>query len=194
MTIRVVDVDCSSTTGIWTQALDGDARPARALLRAFRREVDDALDSTVLAALLRKGASVLNALMGMHYRAEAEELASLLGTSPGEVLVANLAYDLSHAAGCSTFVRPTAEGPLHARNLDWSFPDELLRTHTTIVRFANARRGSYATVTWPGLFGALTALAPGRFAVTVNYVCHGTDSRPLAVAQRALLGVTGRAG
>ena len=136
---------------------------------------------------LRKGADALHTVLGGHYGGEIKELAEGIGVPTGDIITANLAYDLSHV-GCSTFLVPTSSGPLLARNLDWTFPRGLLKKHLTIVRVRNAPRGDYATVTWPGLFGSLTAVAPGRFSVAVNHVSNESESTPGKIAKRAFLG------
>jgi hypothetical protein len=145
-------------------------------------------DASPLWGLVRKAASGLNGLLGGHFREEAVELAERIGCDVEDVLIANLSYDLGHV-GCSTFVVPSADGPLHARNLDWSFPGTLLRDHVAIERVRNAPSGDYLLVTWPGLFSALTGVARGRFSVTVNYVLHGDESGLTGLVGRAVQGL-----
>ena len=185
--MTIYDIDLAASAGVWTPALTGRTRPARDLLRAFNQQVKGAA-GTVVHFGLRKGAGALHTVFGSQFGNEVDELAALLDQDPADIILANCAYDLSHAAGCSTFVSDTPEGPLHARNLDWTFPGGLLRRHTSVMRVHNAPGGFYATVGWPGLFGVLTGVAPGRFAVTVNHVTHSAESTKLGVAARAAKG------
>ena len=55
--------------------------------------------------------------------------------------------------------------PWLARTLDWPFPG--LGRHVEIAHMAGPA-GEFYSVTWPGFVGALTAMAPGRFAAAVN--------------------------
>jgi hypothetical protein len=75
----------------------------------------------------------------------------------------------------------------NARNLDWWFPGNLLKEHVVINRMFNAPQGDYTTVSWPGLFGVLTAVAKGRFSVSVNHVKNRRNGRA-SMAARALGG------
>ena len=187
MTIKVLDIDLSSADGIWSQSLLGQRDAAQELLGAFRDQAIAATGSRLLLAAAKKAANILNKVLGGNYRNEISELAESLGSSEPDILLANLAYDLTNC-GCSTFVTADEAGPLHARNLDWAFPGELLRKHTTVVRFHNGPSGDYSVVTWPGLFGVLTGVAPGRFAITVNYVTHVDQSSLRGILGRALKG------
>jgi len=96
------------------------------------------------------------------------------------VLVANLYYDLlKFIYGCSAFAVDSPCGVLHARNLDWWTENSLLSKYTLVTWFDNGPAGSFATVGWPGFVGALSGIAPGRFAVTLNAVL---SNEPLCVA------------
>ncbi|MCX7591749.1 MAG: hypothetical protein N2255_08990 [Kiritimatiellae bacterium] len=76
-----------------------------------------------------------------------------------------------------------------ARNLDWfGYSPNVLRPSTMIVRVHGAPAGNYTLVTWPGIFGALTAIAPGRFPLAVNYVQHRTASALWRTLGRGLSG------
>src|SRR6266702_3816246 len=67
--------------------------------------------------------------------------------------------------GCTAVARDEDGGPWLARTLDWPFPG--LGRHLEIARMRGPA-GEFINVTWPGYAGALTALAPGRFAAAIN--------------------------
>lgn len=191
MAIQVIDVGWNDGLE-WGSALEGTEKSGRRLLDAFEKQIRDALAAAGPLRGpahwgLRKGASALNRLLGGNYRSEISELADVFGVAGEDVLVANLAYDLANNAACSTFVQ-TQGRPLHARNLDWVFPGSLLRSSTTLFHVIGAPSGDYAMVGWPGFFGALTGMAPGRFSVTVNFVRHAEASGPAAALGRAVSG------
>jgi hypothetical protein len=188
-------IDADWGEGIdWASALQGRERAARALLGGFDRQIRGAFRDAAgpfggaLDTLLRKGTRALHLALGSHFGPELESLADAVEVEVEDLIVANLAYDLSHAVGCSTFVAAGKTGPLHARTLDWSFPGQLLRTHTTAMRIRGGPAGNYAMVGWPGFFGALTGVAPGRFSVTVNYVAHASESSLGPALRRAVEG------
>jgi hypothetical protein len=202
MAFEVVDVDVADPQG-WASALAPHRGAALRLLRGFddqcRAQVTAARGRAGLAAfaLLRR---LLASLAGARGRPRAEEIAALatsLGVSRAHLLFANLAYDVASAApaqlvaplGCSTFVAAAPEAPLHARNLDWHFPGTLLRDHPMLFRVRGSAAGSYLSVGWPGLTGALTAVAPGRFSVSVNFVKWRGDGFGRLLA-RAAAGAT----
>jgi hypothetical protein len=67
--------------------------------------------------------------------------------------------------GCTALADATDAGPRLRRTLDWPFPG-LGRLVEVVRRQGNA--GPYLNVTWPGFIGVLTAVAPGRFAASIN--------------------------
>ena len=154
----------------WSAAGDAPHRAmARRLLRSFEGEIVGTISGPG-KWLLSRAATVLESAFGSEFGFEINGLAAALDVKPRDVLLGNLAYDLAAAVGCSTFVVDTPTGPLHARNLDWTLPGRALRDGTTAVHVEGVAVGDYWLVTWPGFFGALTAVAPGRFSVSVNYV------------------------
>lgn len=105
------------------------------------------------------------------YAREMSDLAERLGRAETEVLLSNLYYDaLKHILGCTAFALDSGDGPLHARNLDWGTVNEMLSRHTLVVEFARGGKPHFTVVGWPGFAGALSGVAPGRFAVTLNAV------------------------
>ncbi|GEJ56175.1 hypothetical protein AMYX_09160 [Anaeromyxobacter diazotrophicus] len=190
MPLTLLDADARDG---WAAALGGSREAVRALLDGFDAQARaqaaaqlGPLGGPALCAL-RALQDLLHRARGRRHGAELDRVAALAGRAPAEVLLANLAYE----HGCSTFLRDGPGGPLHARNLDWPFPGGLLRRHGCVLRVHGAPAGGYAVVGWPGLLGALTAVAPGRFTVSVNYVRHrrGGLARLLARAAGGALPV-----
>jgi hypothetical protein len=187
MTIPIIHVDHESEQGLWSAPPASFWRAALTLVRAFNRQGEAAIRGAVPWWVFKKSVAALNMLLGGEFNREASELAEGTGVPVSDIITANIAYDIAQV-GCSTFVEPTPDGPLHARNLDWPFPGGLLRKHLIVEQVHNARAGNYMAVTWPGLFGALTGIAPGRFSVTVNYVTHNKESSKAAFVKRAAQG------
>ena len=113
--------------------------------------------------------AVVRAVMPADHYDELAGLARLAGVDERLLLLANCTYDLGKfRLGCSALAVATGRGPLHGRNLDWWAPDDALAAETLICRFINAPAGAFTTIGWPGYLGALSGVAPGRFAVTLN--------------------------
>ena len=79
------------------------------------------------------------------------------------------------ASGCCTAPMPSAarrladeaaDGPVLRRTLDWPFPGPGQAGRGDPPAAAPA--GDFLNVTWPGFAGVLTAVAPGRFAASIN--------------------------
>lgn len=136
----------------------------RRLLEVYLRDLG--ADEQFESVLRRLGTRVPEA-----YAGEIQGLAERAGLPRAHVLAGNLYYDaLKGPWGCTTFAVETPAGPLHARNLDWSTENRLLNDCTLVTRFDGAPAGPFTTVGWPGFVGALSGVAPGRFAVTLNAV------------------------
>jgi hypothetical protein len=122
---------------------------------------------------------------------EIEGVARQLGVPHSAVLVANLYYDaLKFVLGCTAIAVDTPTGPLHARNLDWWAPNRMLAEYTLVTRFTGAPAGPFLTIGWPGFAGALSGLAPRRFAVTLNAVLsaeRGELATPITFLLRTVL-------
>lgn len=171
--IEVIDVDLASDTP-WSDALGPTAARGRTLLRAFDEQGRSEVPGWLWLGL-QGAAGILHSLLGNEHGEEIDDIAEALDASASEIVLANAAYDIANV-GCSTIAARAEGGPLHARNLDWPFPRGLLRRDLVVTRMRNAPCGDYALVTWPGMFGALTGIAPGRFSVTVNFVEHEDES------------------
>lgn len=71
----------------------------------------------------------------------------------------------AYAFGCTALADESAEGPVLRRTLDWPFPGLGSLVEATRQR---GGAGEFLNVTWPGFAGVLTAVAPGRFAASIN--------------------------
>lgn len=89
------------------------------------------------------------------YSAEIDRIAKRL-EAPGAH-----ALNISYEWACTT----AAAAPVLMRALDWRF-DGLGREVVVARHVATA--GPWLNITWPGYVGALTGLAPGRFAAALN--------------------------
>ncbi|MDP2331919.1 MAG: hypothetical protein Q8M19_14610 [Reyranella sp.] len=96
---------------------------------------------------------------GTPYLGEINAVARALGR-PGIWLLHG-----AYLFGCTALADEGREGPRLRRTLDWPFPG-LGRLVEVVRRRGTA--GGYLNVTWPGFVGVLTAVAPGRFAASIN--------------------------
>lgn len=190
----VVDVNLQRGPSAWADALAPHGARGLSLVRAFNRQAErqiGAVAGRTLAAPLwgsiKSAAGALHAIYKREFGLELDILAEVLGTTVPDLIVANSAYDLANGIGCTAFSVGAPAGPIHARNLEWDFPGKLLRRHTTVTR-VQGRAGNYATVGWPGFFGVLTGVAPGRFSISVNFVQHDLESAAIPLARRAAAG------
>jgi hypothetical protein len=116
------------------------------------------------------------------YVEEVRAIAALLGF-PG-IWFLNGSYQWS----CTALAREQDGAPWLARTLDWPFPG--LGRFVEIAHMRGAA-GEFHNVTWPGYVGALTALAPDRFAAAINQAplrrrTRGAWLRPYDLAANAV--------
>ena len=140
-------------------------RHALELLNAYKADLGLSNSSTELLPAMAR--DIVDPL----YWIEMESIATQIGEPVESVVISNLYYDVFKSViGCTAFAVDTPEGPLHARNMDWWTTDGILSRHTTTCHFTGAPAGEFTTIGWPGFVGAFSAIAPGRFAITLNAV------------------------
>jgi hypothetical protein len=93
------------------------------------------------------------------YVAEIAQIVDTLGFSG--VWLLNASYQW----GCTALAREQDGVPWLIRTLDWPFSG--LGRYTEVAHMRGAC-GDFFSVTWPGYVGALTAMAPSRFAACIN--------------------------
>jgi hypothetical protein len=152
-TVPLVDV---RDGGALRHAVEGAAR-ARALrddcLSVFPRVATPfvpALDAIARRWLMRSRSP---------YVEEIASIAAMLGF-PG-VWFLNASYQW----GCTALARDDDGLPWLVRTLDWPFPG--LGRHVEVAHCAGPA-GEFFSATWPGYCGVLSAMAPARFAASIN--------------------------
>src|ERR1700683_1455497 len=93
------------------------------------------------------------------YVAEIARIAELLDFSG--IWLLNASYQW----GCTSLAREQDGVPWLVRTLDWPFSG--LGRHAEVAQMRGSS-GDFFSVTWPGYVGALTAMAPFRFAACIN--------------------------
>jgi hypothetical protein len=153
VTIPVTDIRAGGPVG---HAIDASARA-----RALRDECVRWLPGTAQTLLPGLDALARRWLRRSRspYVQEIETIAAALGF-PG-IWFLNGSYQW----GCTTAARDEGGAPWLARTLDWPFSGLGRRLEIARMR---GDAGEFFSLTWPGYAGALTALAPGRFAAAIN--------------------------
>jgi hypothetical protein len=150
------------------------------LLECYLRDLEE------LGAFAPLIESYAQAFVSVEHREEIASIARMVGRPEPEVLLGNLYYEaFRQLIGCTAFACDTPDGPIHARNLDWWTEDRILARLTCVVRVQGAPAGPYELVSWPGFIGALSGLAPGRFAISLNAVI--SSERPTLAPPVVLL-------
>jgi len=141
-------------------APEGHLRQREAEARAVR---DACLGWLPLGGLLARLADpIVRASMkraGTAYAAEIDSVARTL-KKPGIWLLHG-----AYLFGCTALGDEGEKGPRLRRTLDWPFPG---LGRLAEVRHQRGAAGEFLNVTWPGFVGVLTAVAPGRFAASIN--------------------------
>jgi hypothetical protein len=122
----------------------------------------------------RLGGRIVNMvadMFGGEYASEIRSVAAISNQSLGYVMLGNLIYDLtqmgeSWGVGCSSFSCDIENTPTLVRNMDWVRPRSTGK-HTRLIKF---RRGGehYLSVSVLGCVGVVSAMCPGKWAVTIN--------------------------
>lgn len=133
----------------------------RAGARALRDDCLDFLPAAAVLVMPALDAVARRWLMRSRspYVAEIAQIAAALDFSG--VWLLNSSYQW----GCTALGCEQDGVPWLVRTLDW--PYRGLGRHVQVVRMAGPA-GDFFNVTWPGYVGALTAMAPGRFATCIN--------------------------
>ena len=170
-----IRVDLTARADARWEALALHAALGRAMIDQYLGELTRATgDESLLLGIVAASEEIA---LPAALRGEIDSVARVLGVPRARVLAANLYYDAFRVLmGCTAFAIDGDEGPLHARNLDWWTESELLTRATIITDFVGGSAGAFSTIGWPGLVGAFSGVAKGRFAITMNAVL--SEERP----------------
>lgn len=125
--------------------------------------------NTQIPASVRPLADALMADLDKYFPApypdELRGVAKAANASLGDVVIANLFYELTSA--CTSIVACRSDGTcLHCRNLDYGLPG--LQELTINVDFMRNGSVAYSGVTFAGYVGVLTGVRPGGWSVSVD--------------------------
>ena len=190
---RGTGLDPASVFALCTEGLEGNFVPS--YLQVVRDEIRALFDSFLRHAAQESRPDDLIAaaaiVLTRRERAELEALAELAGVPVWQAIITSGYYDLfSSSLGCTALAIDAPEGPWHARNLDWFDDSGLLRSAGVICRFLRDGATRFWTIGWPGYLAALSGVAPGRFAVTLNAVASAelrSLARPVSYLIREVL-------
>jgi hypothetical protein len=154
--IPVIDTGPSFPRQSLAGALDGAIERAHALLDGATGRVP----GHVLRLLDRASRRWL-VRQRNPYLAEIDEVAALIGRPGCHFLSVNYEWGCSVSVGRS----PAGGSAQLVRTLDWLTPG--LGRYVVAARVAG-EVGPFVTLTWPGFVGVLQAMAPGRFAASIN--------------------------
>jgi len=142
---------------------------SRTLLRNIMQETPD---------LARLAIPLVQQRTEDRFQKELEGVSATFDIDWRDLLLANISYDLTIGAlGCSTIALATADGPVVARNMDWS-PEDLLAQASYLLFCNKGRDLSFANAGWPGSIGCVTGLSGNGFAIVLNAVMSPEGARP----------------
>ncbi|MEM9189453.1 MAG: C45 family peptidase [Myxococcota bacterium] len=176
-----VQVDLAQAPALRWRGLAPHRQAARAMADSYLKDLGGMANFAPLLGAYRAG------FVRSEYGEEMDAVAELIGRPAEQVLLANLYYDAFRAlVGCTAFAIDTESGPIHGRNLDWWTEKNMLAKHTQIAEFrGGSAPGPYASVGWPAFIGVFSAVAQGRFAISLNAVL--SDETPTLAESIALL-------
>ncbi|KAL3881916.1 hypothetical protein ACJMK2_028303 [Sinanodonta woodiana] len=141
-------------------------------LDAYIRQIIETYVPKVLMPLVEKIGAAIDNYLQQPYAGELRGIAQALNCSLGDVVIANLIYDIS--AFCTSIVSQDDQGQIwHSRNLDYNFGD-MLRNLTVHVEFVSQGQIVYSAITYAGYIGILTGQRPKDYSITVNQRSEGS--------------------
>ncbi|XP_060069474.1 N-acylethanolamine-hydrolyzing acid amidase-like [Ylistrum balloti] len=149
----------------WTHVVT--KQPYADLIPKIRQVIGGMLpDPSVVLPLVEDIAAELDSYIKSPYAEEMRGIAKNLNISLGDIVGANLLYDVS--AFCTSIVMQDDKNMIwHARNLDFSFTD-LLRNITVFIDFQKNNQTVYSGVTYAGYIGLMTGQRPKAFTITAD--------------------------
>ena len=135
--------------------------------RPFIRAVCYGAGTWVLGPLVNTVAG----MFGEDYVAEIRSIADYSGVPLSHLMLGNLMYDLFQMGGipglgCSSVSCDIDGNPTLVRNMDWVWP-RTTGKHSRVIRFHDGS-DHYMSVSVLGCVGVLSAMCPGKWAVTIN--------------------------
>jgi predicted choloylglycine hydrolase len=155
----------------WNEVIAADKKAVQKLMAEAEEDFEDI--PRVARMALRNYVAMNYKLRSGLYWNEMKAWAKALGRPMGEVIIANCAYELSHAGvgaeavfGCTAGIRKTPNGPVHVRSMDW--PLENIGPTTRLFVHREGDRKFYS-IGVSGYVGVLSGMLPGGYSATINW-------------------------
>ncbi|XP_066282814.1 N-acylethanolamine-hydrolyzing acid amidase-like [Branchiostoma lanceolatum] len=162
----VVNLDAAPEEHFAPMCQDPDIQ---ALIPMLKKDAKDMITSLVpeeVLPLVDILTADLDQYLPQPFAGEMRGIANCTGIDLGEIVILNLAYDLT--AFCTSIVAQDDKGTIwHGRNLDYGFGD-FLRNITVIVDFQTKGQTLYTSTSYLGYVGALTGQRPNKFTISVD--------------------------
>lgn len=145
----------------WVRVVQDHKEIVQDIHTMFRKYIPDELIPLVEAI----GADI-EKYIPAPYAAEMKGIANALNGKIGDVVIANILYDVT--AFCTSIVSQGPNGQIwHSRNLDYGFTD-MLKNITVAIDIQKGGKTVYSVVTYAGYVGVLSGQKPQGFTITVD--------------------------
>ena len=139
-------------------------------LKAFVKELRQIVPQEVIDVV-----DVIAATVDKHirapYAAEMVGVSLAAGVALGDILLANLLYELTahNTKACTSIVAEALNGTIyHGRNLDYGTFTDLLKNVTAIVDYQQGGETVYTGTNFVGMVGLLTGQKPYGYTITLD--------------------------
>lgn len=173
----IIDLDCPPKER-WKELIT-DKRKEIVVLIEHVKKFCDVLFGHTLFWMVEEFMPRLADTLPAEYREEFEGIALITGMNFGEVVLFNVFYEFFSL--CTSIVARSDDGVLyHGRNLDfglflgWDPVNHTWQTATLLkplvvsLNFIQGNKTLYRAINYAGYTGILTAINPGKFALTVD--------------------------
>lgn len=162
----------------WTKLVSDKREKIIALIESIKQNCDQLFGKS-LFWMVNEFLPLLTQTLPAEYRQELLGISSATGLSVGEITLFNVFYEFFSV--CTSIVAKSEEGVLyHGRNLDFGLflgwdpanhtwlTTNLLKPLVVKLNFTQGNKTLYQSISYAGHTGILTALKPGKFALSID--------------------------
>ncbi len=144
------------------------------IIRIYKYKIKSAHDSLFLAFANFKSIQLFSKIISLSsyfgfvlHKKELESISQICGISFGDLVIAQIIYELSASCTSLIYKDPVSNEIIHFRTMDW--PLHKLADLTTNVDFYKNNKLIYSCVTWAGFVGIMTSVKPNVGSVALNF-------------------------